>query len=466
MKRSLVFLFLAWVLFSAQAQDTVRYGDPWYAFNPMPVLRAQGYGHPSVSPSNPFAPMEFLSEMQYQAYRNDNYVVYGIAFTADTVPGQHLYGHLKLMRGLHFHKTPKWETTVSPEPFWDSNFIFIDSLGEEDTLFTWIAPRRRCVFEYNLGYDATTQTYTEKDSGTVEANCFEFYFDHPIPLGKNSKGGVDTFYVGAKGDMDYDPNGPFEYTYFLNSHTYYCGIDLSYCQPWIYMTLDPAYGGINGESDGNAYFNNLSFQCSPLQFFSGCTGATRWGALFPIVKLRCVTPELTFRQRNDSSAIVSWRQYDLTPPTGYELAVGPVGGDPDAVMPLQLGGGTVHTITGLEPDSTYWVWIRKSCRYRTVGYDTVVWSDWSQPETIVQYSSQSGIGVVDGESLRVYSRVGEIVVESDELLPEVRVYDMQGRQLAFAPAAEAHRQTLKVPASGVYVVRLDGWAARRVVTVK
>ncbi len=456
-----------------EAQDTVRYGDPWYAFNPLPPLVRPNHNNEQLACGNPFyinlhcwAQNQIIERRYYQMYLNDNYEIYGIAYTADTFPGEQLQANLRLRRGLEFHSEP-WYISWAPEPYWDYNLVYIDNWGEEDSLLTWLAPRRKCVFEYFMDYDTSSHFFIEKDS-VISATCFEFYFDHPIALG----GEIDSFYIGA-GACAYPTGFPFE-TYpelgfIVPSNSFYYGVDTSACQTWI--DIDGLYapdGYQPNVTNRYAYFANYYQHCPTTQYTMNFQLAKLWGAIFPIVKLRCVTPKLYCGGwRDDSSVVVYWRQYDLDAPEGYELAVGLQGSDPDTAMPLQVNG-TYHIISDLVPDSTYSVWIRKSCRYTTVEYDTVVWSDWSQPVTIDRHGNSSGtaIGEESDGMLRVYCQDGRIVVESEVPLPEVRVYDMLGRKVAMASATGAQLVMLTPPSKGVYVVKIYGQSARRVVIIQ
>ena len=57
MKRMLLFLLILGCTSVTEAQDTVRYGDPWYQFNPLPrLLRYEHY-----SPLDGDGPCSYLS---------------------------------------------------------------------------------------------------------------------------------------------------------------------------------------------------------------------------------------------------------------------------------------------------------------------------------------------------------------------------------------------------------------------
>ena len=73
MKKFFFFLAIVTLTVSAWAQDTVRYGDPWYAFNPMPVLEPV----PETGHWYPYFQNQYLSDFRAVfPFRNDNYVAF------------------------------------------------------------------------------------------------------------------------------------------------------------------------------------------------------------------------------------------------------------------------------------------------------------------------------------------------------------------------------------------------------
>ena len=173
----------------------------------------------------------------------------------------------------------------------------------------------------------------------------------------------------------------------------------------------------------------------------------KWGGIFPIVKLRCVSPRLRLLEQGYGTATVAWRQNDT--PEQYQLAIGLCGSVPDSGSSVYTTD-TTYTFANLEPDTCYSVWVRKACRYTTAGYDTLVWSDWSNKLIFTTV----GIDEVEGQGVRIRSTGNTIVVEGAEG-KEVRVYDMMGREV----------RNEALPA-GVYMVRVGDLPARKVVVVR
>lgn len=79
-----------------------------------------------------------------------------------------------------------------------------------------------------------------------------------------------------------------------------------------------------------------------------------------------------------------------------------------------------------------------------------------------------GIGDVKMIDAKIYARDGQIVVEGAEGMP-VMLYDAVGRLLASRRKDEVHNGTpiqFDVPASGVYLVKVGDWPARRIVMLR
>ena len=67
-----------------------------------------------------------------------------------------------------------------------------------------------------------------------------------------------------------------------------------------------------------------------------------------------------------------------------------------------------------------------------------------------------------------FARRGQIVVENgvDEPLPTVWVYDAIGRPLEAKREETGYTVSIAVPASGIYLVKIGDWPARRVVVMR
>ena len=79
-----------------------------------------------------------------------------------------------------------------------------------------------------------------------------------------------------------------------------------------------------------------------------------------------------------------------------------------------------------------------------------------------------GVGGVETTSAKIYQRGGHIVVESGDgyvELPEVTVYDAVGRQMVTS-TERLPVYRFDVPVSGVYLVKIGDYPARRIVVIK
>ena len=158
------------------------------------------------------------------------------------------------------------------------------------------------------------------------------------------------------------------------------------------------------------------------------------------------------------SATVAWRQNET--PEQYQLSIGPVGNKPDSGA-MYYTTDTSYTFTDLEPDMRYAVWVRKACRYTTAGYDTLVWSEWSNEVVFTTVD----VDEVEADGVRLTGRNGHILVQGAEG-KEVRVYDMLGHEVSGKRKVESGKCVLAVPSAGVYMVRVGDLPARRVVVVR
>ena len=467
MKRIVLLASLLISVFALRAQDTVRYGDPWYGFNPIthiyPPDVPYSWWHGGICYNESLAPILFgnhcgtnnlvLSDLflqEYQAYANNNYTIYGIALTAHNIPDSEMIPELLLVHGIFYHSvvTP----IQGPEGVPDPSYIYIDSIGQIDTLNMWLAPVKRCYFDYHFGYDFSTHT-SLKDDSVFTSNCYEFFFDNPISLKSGQIGGspvpsgiVDTFFIGGQYCSEDSSFG---------NELLMCGYDSTRQQPWM-MMLNPEYSTFNN------YGFNAAFSILSPDYYNFYTSSKwAWGTVFPIIKLRCVEPRLRLAERGGLSATLAWLQNDT--PEQYQLSITPwdiAGTDPDSGA-MYYTTDTTFTFTDLQPDTRYSVWVRKACRYTTSAYDTIVWSDWSNEVVFMAV----GIDEVEADGVRITSQRGSILVEGAEGR-DVRVYDMLGREVNGKTKSEKGEVILAVPTAGIYMVRIGDLPARRVVVVK
>ena len=94
-------------------------------------------------------------------------------------------------------------------------------------------------------------------------------------------------------------------------------------------------------------------------------------------------------------------------------------------------------------------------RYMVVLQDTMI---------TAEFESLNDINTLDGRGISVFTREGSIVVEGIEGI-ETTVYDMMGRRMNGERRAGSGVRVIPVPASGVYLVRIEGLPARKVVVI-
>lgn len=79
--------------------------------------------------------------------------------------------------------------------------------------------------------------------------------------------------------------------------------------------------------------------------------------------------------------------------------------------------------------------------------------------------SSNGIDNMDGTELNIYANDGRIVVEGAEGM-EVTLYDAVGRRIKVERKDEKREIRIAVPTSGVYLLKIGNYPARRVVVVR
>ena len=314
---------------------------------------------------------------------------------------------------------------------------------------------RQCFFEYKYSIDGI-----QPRSFSRVVPCLEYYFEHPKTVNMAITM-TDSMYIGL-----YNTEEIYQYGLYHPDWFY----DTSY-RPFAYefAVLRCDYSTWLGEwwfgGDnylflyGTQVFSSYSSTSSLFHFNDANYYHKGWGLMFPIVKLRCAAPRLSLVERDNTTATVSRRQAEEG--RTYQISYAPFGTDPDSGTVVDMPD-TFYTVTGLEHGVREAVWVRKSCHYHIGGHDTLVWSEWSSP--VVFYPL--GIGEVDDGSLQVYARGCQVVVEGLKGDGMVRLYDIMGRQVAMARAANGTTVTLTAPAAGLYLVRPDTQPARRIVLTR
>ena len=389
-----------------QAQDIVRYQDPWYLFHNYVSL--EYINHPYGSAHDSF--MGHVHNMQRYYTADSNLVVYGIAVTANAFP----------LEEDRYDQSPAmclFKQTASGNP---PSIEFVDSAHVSTN------PWKSCLFEYNI---------EGEPSGSHRVPCHEFYFHTPHTIASMS----DTFFVSVFWTISEFRN----YNAWVERHLHDDG-------EWHFYPYIACTSGIPDEWCLTYESNPTTIQPRNYESYYRCnnTHSILWGCIFPIVGLRCVAPtNFQLVERGYRSATVKWQQYDT--PERYQLSIGPVGIEPDSGT-MVTTTDTFYTFTDLEPDTRYMVWVRKACRYITASYDTLVWSDWSSPTGFFAL----GMDEVEADGVRITSQRGSILVEGAEGR-DVRVYDMLGR-----PVGDH-----ALPA-GIYMVRVGNLPTRKVAVIR
>ena len=117
----------------------------------------------------------------------------------------------------------------------------------------------------------------------------------------------------------------------------------------------------------------------------------------------------------------------------------------DTTVLVQLDTLVIHDTSYITVHDTLWL------------HDTVTIHD-----TI--YITDEGIGDVESMPAKVYQQNGRIVVE-DPMGREVTLYDAVGRVME-RRTENGERRVFDVRTSGVYLVKVEGLPARRVVVIR
>ena len=420
MKKIFFIALFTTVVFSITlyAQDTVhRTTDPWYQIPGDSVdLCFHNYIHQAVWYS------EYYEHNYYRRVQgNYSYfdTLYGIAFTSFNFPPDTVRQDIYPYFGLY--------NKICAINYSTDSIGIIDSLTMDNV-------QKDCWYDYEV-YDIVNN----KPVDSVVPSK-EFYFDHPYRMADLT----NPFYLSIIWPTD----RRVRYLEWLANNCTDSNIENCRFYPvhaWI---------GLSGGNSCNLLWIQESWGYDTLLF---TISDGFWGALFPIVKLRCTAPYPRIAGHGDNSATITWWQAERG--ENYQLSLGPYGGNPDSGM-LVTPTDTFYTFTGLQTDSIYSAWVRKACRYTTAGYDTLVWSDWSRP---VIFRASVGIGEVDDMTLQVTARDGGIAVPGLAAGERAEVFDMQGRRVASLPSDGV---TPPLP-QGVYLLRTTAHShARKVVLTR
>lgn len=418
MKQIVLFVLLSLsCMLPLAAQDTISCENPWYMTWPHGNL--DGTGSDALPTGH--------SILQYYSNDSTDIVVYGVALTlnclpieeerqdesVDMTPTVMLFNHVA-------HGNPP---TVS----------FIDSTNV-------LGVMKQCNVEYRTISGAT-----------FVSPSYEFYFHTPHRFSLPA----DTFYLSWYWPM----------IRFTRHFNWFYGTNM--------MMIHINYGA--SVSDDSRFIlpgwhmdephNALDFSDSQYEPI-----VSKVGPVFPIIGLRCMPPtQIRFTGREGNAAKLSWWQVEAG--DSYQLSVGAYGSNPNSGTMVSTTD-TFYTFTGLEPDVIYQAWVRKACRYTTAGYDTVVWSDWSNPTT---FRTAVGISAVEGDAAFSLSPnpAHSLVLLKLEQAAEgaaLTLCDIGGRELRHerVTGTSYTLDILALPA-GVYILKLttpQGVATRRLLIAR
>ncbi|MGX8714051.1 MAG: hypothetical protein ACSW8I_10350, partial [bacterium] len=280
MKKNLFIFSVCLVCFyNARSQtDTVSYPDPWYLFRPYPDTS-------EVYPNGSFLNGGYCFHYLQSFYADIPVDIYGIACVVDTLHINQENPDIGFRPMLY-----RYEDEGNP-PLNYRYFKMVDSLSFNSYI-------RRCKFKY--AYSSVNSDHQRSD--TV-FNCYEFYFNRPYRSDSinNVSGYQDSVYVGRYWDCN-PASVPFgEVQAMLKSVS-------------ISNNIIPHY-----QAQAQSYGQGV--HSSQLAFYNadGWDGR-EWGPFFPIVRLRCVQPELRLGRNWYDTTVVSWRTVEA--PDGYELSLG------------------------------------------------------------------------------------------------------------------------------------------------
>ncbi|MBQ3950174.1 MAG: fibronectin type III domain-containing protein, partial [Bacteroidales bacterium] len=163
---------------------------------------------------------------------------------------------------------------------------------------------------------------------------------------------------------------------------------------------------------------------------------------------------VTVTNITDNSAIVSWQAATAT---SYEVDYGPVGHGQGQGTTVTVNNATTYTITGLESETGYSVYVRALCEADAPG-------PWSQVQEFTTLEGGIGIDVADGMNVSIYpnptSSTTTIALSGVNGDVAITVVDMNGRVvMSDSMSCEGDCvKTMEVSglAQGAYFVRING----------
>ncbi len=421
MKKIAIFLIFVVAGITAEAQDTVRYGDPWYIFKPMPALKRDHYEARRLRNDG------CVMIQEYQNTLHNERLLYGIAIT-----GSDYYDY-------YYDEKHQDDTVKKIE------FVYLPSIetGHFDSLQQMVRMKmdsamiKHSKFEY---------VYTIPSPDTQVVDLYEYYFPEPLRIDTGN------FYIGTWMLFWADVDSPYLHAY------YEAPMDTTWGQKW--------YRGIGVYTGDEA--SNVEMPCPiawiPFDFSTGYGRSDRfsspfWGTFFPIVQLRCTAPRGMQVEDHGAEGYVAQWAAD-TNAEDFEVAVCYTSQQPDnAQRYIQAGASLEAHIGTLSPDTTYRIHVRKRCSFTTSAYSDTVYGQWSAPELVI---ATSGIEAASDRRLQFSVQPnpasGRTTVELDgETEGELTLMDVYGRPIRnVALTRGQHRVEVSLAglSAGTYLLRL------------
>lgn len=426
MKKIAFFLIFVVAGIAAEAQDTVRYGDPWYIFKPMPALKRDHYEARRLRNDGS------VMIQEYQNTLHNERLLYGIAIT-----GSEYYDYYydekhqdDTVKKIEFVYLPSIDTSYPTTGHFDSVQQMVRMKMDSAMI-------KHSKFEY---------VYTIPSPDTQVVDLYEYYFPEPLRIDTGN------FYIGTWMLFWDDVSLPSLHT------CYEAPMDTTWGQKW--------YRGIGAYTGDEV--SNVEIPCPiawvPFDYYIGYSRSDRfsspfWGTFFPIVQLRCTAPRGMQVEDHGAEGYVAQWAAD-TNAEDFEVAVCYTSQQPDnAQRYIQAGASLEAHIGTLSPDTTYRIHVRKRCSFTTSGYSDTVYGQWSAPELVM---ATSGIEAASDRRLQFSVQPnpasGRTTVELDgETEGELTLMDVYGRPIRNLAVTRGQRG-VEVPlaglSAGTYLLRL------------
>ena len=299
--------------------------------------------------------------------------------------------------------------------------------------------RKDRIFEYL--YDDGTKRYVYTT---------ELYFATPKTIDSN-------YFIGLMNSAGYNA-----YVKSINMF-WERAYDSTVQQPWYFWEVETT-----GENSSIRIYPELADYNNPVLY----SGKNTWGFLFPVIGLRCGVPQHPKVSVEDGEIMLTWKD-DFLDTATWQISIGTDAEVPENNTIASVAYQHPFYIHGAAPaeGEVWYARLRRACRYKTSGYDTVVWSEWSKATVI---GAAGIVGAEQGAKFEVNPNPteGKVTLRMEKSLVEVArmtVMDLTGREvLTTMVPAGAERYTLDMGSlpKGAYLLRLtseQGMATRKVV---